>query len=146
MVKSLINRVALVTGGASGIGQATVHLFAREGAKVAIADLQVEEGQETVDQVKHAGGEDVIGPYFADKKTHLKENVKPLQAKEETIYVLNNSDAKDHVAKRIPNKQTKVVGNSLHRRSVELEYALTSPRWNRVAVVTSIRLSLWCTR
>jgi len=60
MAKSLINRVALVTGGASGIGQATVYLFAREGAKVAIADLQVEEGQETADQVKQAGGEAVF--------------------------------------------------------------------------------------
>ncbi len=64
-------------------------------------------------------GEDVIGPYLADKKTHLKENVKPLQAKEETIYVLNNSDAKDHVAKRFPNKKIKVVGNSLRPRSVK---------------------------
>ena len=49
-------------------------------------------------------GEDVIGPYLADKKTHLKEVVKPLQEKEETIYVLKNSDAEDHVAKRFPNK------------------------------------------
>jgi hypothetical protein len=32
-------------------------------------------------------GEDVIGPYLADKKSHLKEIVKPLQEKEETIYV-----------------------------------------------------------
>lgn len=63
-------------------------------------------------------GEDVIGPYLADKKTHLKENVKPLQAKEETIYVLKNSDAEDHVAKRFPSKQTKHVGNSLRPSSI----------------------------
>lgn len=64
-------------------------------------------------------GEDVIGPYLADKKTHLKEIVKPLQEKEETIYVLKNSDAEDHVAKRFPNKKTKQVGNSLRPRSVD---------------------------
>ncbi len=64
-------------------------------------------------------GEDVIGPYLADKKTHLKEIVKPLQQKDETIYVLKNSDAEDHVAKRFPSKKTKLVGNSLRPRSVD---------------------------
>lgn len=64
-------------------------------------------------------GEDVIGPYLADKKSHLKEIVKPLQQKQETIYVMKNSDAQDHVAKRFPNKTTKQVGNSLRPRSVD---------------------------
>jgi NAD-dependent dihydropyrimidine dehydrogenase PreA subunit len=63
-------------------------------------------------------GEDVIGPYLADRKSHLKEVVKPLQDKEETVYVLKNSDAEDHVAKRFPNKKTKHVGNSLRPNSV----------------------------
>ncbi|MEO2047603.1 MAG: 4Fe-4S binding protein [Pirellulales bacterium] len=64
-------------------------------------------------------GEEVIGPYLADNKTHLREIVKPLQEKEETIYVLKNSDAEDHVAKRFPNKRTRQVGNSLRARSVD---------------------------
>lgn len=63
-------------------------------------------------------GEDVIGPYLADKKGHLKEIVKPLQEKKETIYVLKNSDAADHVAKRFPTKRAKLVGNSLRPRTV----------------------------
>ncbi len=63
-------------------------------------------------------GEDVIGPYLADKKSHLKEVVKPLQEKEETVYVLKNSDAENHVAKRFPNKRTKHVGNSLRPNSI----------------------------
>src|SRR3954452_16099235 len=45
-------------------------------------------------------GEDVIGPFLIDRKTHLKEIVRPLQEKEETIYVTRNSDAEHHVAKR----------------------------------------------
>ncbi len=63
-------------------------------------------------------GEDVIGPFLADKTTHLKEIVKPLQEKQETIYILKNSDAEEHVAKRFPNKQTKHVGNSLRPSSI----------------------------
>jgi Fe-S-cluster-containing hydrogenase component 2 len=64
-------------------------------------------------------GEDVIGPYLTDKKAHLDENVKPLQTKAETIYVLRNSDAEDHVARRFPNKRTKQVGNSLRPRTID---------------------------
>lgn len=63
-------------------------------------------------------GEDVIGRYLADKKTHLKEIVKPLQEKEETLYVLRNSDAEDYAARRFPHKQTKYVGNSLRPSSI----------------------------
>jgi len=63
-------------------------------------------------------GEDVIGPFLDDKKTYLKENVKPLQEKTETVYVLRNSEAEDHVAKRFPNKRAKHVGNSLRPRTV----------------------------
>lgn len=64
-------------------------------------------------------GEDVIGPYLTDKKTHLKEVVKPLQEKEETLYVLRNSDAEDHAAKRFPRKRIKHVGNSLRPTSIK---------------------------
>jgi hypothetical protein len=65
-------------------------------------------------------GEDVIGPFLADRKAHLKEIVRPLQEKEETIYVTKNSDAEDHVAKRFPNKKIKHVGNSLRPNTIEV--------------------------
>ena len=65
-------------------------------------------------------GEDVIGPFLADRKAHLKEIVRPLQEKEETIYVTKNSDAEDHVAKRFPHKKIKHVGNSLRPNTIEV--------------------------
>lgn len=64
-------------------------------------------------------GEDVIGPYLADKKQHLNEVVKPLKEKEETVFVLKNSDAEDHVAKRFPKKTTRHVGNTLRSKSID---------------------------
>src|SRR2546430_1528221 len=64
-------------------------------------------------------GEDVIGPYLADKQTHLKENVRPHQEKAETVFVLKNSDAEEHVAKRFPHKRIKHVGNSLRPRNID---------------------------
>jgi Fe-S-cluster-containing hydrogenase component 2 len=65
-------------------------------------------------------GEDVIGPFLTDRKAHLKEIVKPLQEKAETIYVTRNSDAEDHVAKRFPHKKIKHVGNTLRPNTIEV--------------------------
>jgi NAD(P)-dependent dehydrogenase (short-subunit alcohol dehydrogenase family) len=53
----LQGRVALVTGGGSGIGRATALTFAREGAHVVVSDVAVEGGEETVGLVKAAGGD-----------------------------------------------------------------------------------------
>jgi NAD-dependent dihydropyrimidine dehydrogenase PreA subunit len=64
-------------------------------------------------------GEDVIGPYFTDKAGHLRDVVRPLQEKEETVYVVAGSDAEDHVARRFPLKTIKRVGNGLRPRSIQ---------------------------
>ena len=53
-------KIVLVTGAGSGIGRATALVFAREGAKVVVADIVVEGGQETVQQIEAAGGEAIF--------------------------------------------------------------------------------------
>lgn len=55
MAERLEGKVALVTGGGSGIGQATALIFAREGAKVVVADITVAGGEETVRQIQATG-------------------------------------------------------------------------------------------
>ena len=57
MVDRLKGKIALITGGGSGIGRAAAQLFSREGAKVFIADVNVEGGEETVRSISEAGGE-----------------------------------------------------------------------------------------
>ena len=57
MGKRFENKVAIITGGASGIGQSTALAFAAQGAKVVIADVQ--DGSETLSQVHKAGGEGI---------------------------------------------------------------------------------------
>jgi len=52
----LQGKIALVTGGGSGIGRATALRLAREGAKVMIADYNPEGGERTVRMIKEAGG------------------------------------------------------------------------------------------
>ena len=56
MPGTLNGKVALVTGGASGIGRATALTFAREGAKLIIADMNEDGGQQTVHMITENGG------------------------------------------------------------------------------------------
>jgi NAD(P)-dependent dehydrogenase (short-subunit alcohol dehydrogenase family) len=70
------NKVALMTGGGSGIGRATALLFAREGAKVLVADYNAEGGERTVKTIRDAGGmaifhtTDVSNPQDVDGLMH----------------------------------------------------------------------------
>jgi 3-oxoacyl-[acyl-carrier protein] reductase len=72
MEKLLKDRVAIVTGSGRGIGRAVALLFAQEGAKVMVSDLDAQPAQEVADQIQAAGGEcrvfagDVTEPSFAE--------------------------------------------------------------------------------
>ena len=59
-MKRFEGKVALITGGGSGIGRATAIGFASEGAKVVIDDINSEGGEETLRMIKSAGGEAIF--------------------------------------------------------------------------------------
>lgn len=56
-MEQFTDKVALVTGAASGIGRTSAQFYAREGAKVTVSDIDEIGGQETVRLIKQAGGE-----------------------------------------------------------------------------------------
>lgn len=59
-MKNLENKIALVTGGGSGIGKAIALLYASEGAKIVVSDVNETGGNETVSEIKAKGGDAIF--------------------------------------------------------------------------------------
>jgi NAD(P)-dependent dehydrogenase (short-subunit alcohol dehydrogenase family) len=82
----LTEKVALITGGASGIGRATCLLFAKEGAKVVVVDLKLEAAEKTASEIRDMGG-DARG--FAADVSKAKDAEAMVKFAEETYGKLN---------------------------------------------------------
>jgi len=72
----LERKVAIVTGSGSGIGKASAILFAKEGAKVVVADWSEEWGEETVSAIKADGGEAIFVKTDVSSEEAIKNMIK----------------------------------------------------------------------
>lgn len=86
----LQNRVALIYGGTSGLGEATAKLYAKEGAKVAIAGRSADKGNEIVDAIKQDGGEATFVEVDLMDTDQIKQSVQDTIDAFGTIDILYN--------------------------------------------------------
>lgn len=87
----LQGKVALITGAAHGMGEATARLFAREGAKLIVADLLEHEGKAVADSINAAGGEAMFVALDVSQEAHWIAAVRAAIARFHRIDVLVNN-------------------------------------------------------
>ncbi|HEY1101036.1 MAG TPA: glucose 1-dehydrogenase [Myxococcota bacterium] len=90
-MKRLDKRVALVTGGASGIGKATAKRLASEGARVVITDIQTGLGEAAVKEIKDAGGEAVFVQHDVTSESEWSQAIEKTVAAFGSLDILVNN-------------------------------------------------------
>lgn len=91
MAGLLADRVAFITGAGTGIGRATAEIFAREGARVAIAEINAATGEETAQRVTAAGGEAIAIPCDVREEDSLRAAFRQTVQHFGGLHVLHNN-------------------------------------------------------
>jgi len=88
---SLKGKVALITGGAQGIGKAIAKRLAEEGASVVIADVKPDLASNTVEEIKNSGGSAVAFQADVSDSTQVEELLKKIMERFSTLDILINN-------------------------------------------------------
>lgn len=91
MTGKLAHQVAIVTGGNSGIGKATAHLFASEGATVALLARREKEGHEVEEEIKSKGGEALFIRCDVSEREQVEAATQKVMSSFERVDVLFNN-------------------------------------------------------
>lgn len=87
----LDGRVALITGASGGIGEGDARLFAKEGAKVVVADIKEAEGNKVVGDIKKEGGEAIFLKLDVSKESDWKKVIDEVIKKYDKLNILVNN-------------------------------------------------------
>ena len=92
MTRCMEDKVALVTGGSSGMGRASALAFARQGAKVIVADVDIKGGEDTVRMIEEFGGQAIFVKTDVSRSAEVEALVnKAVQTYGRLDYAHNNA-------------------------------------------------------
>jgi len=90
--RSIKQKVTLITGAGSGMGKATAEVFAAEGAKVVVTDVNSENAQKVSDQINSDGGESLAMSLDVTNESQIKECVsKSIESFGQIDHLINNA-------------------------------------------------------
>ena len=95
--KRLEGQIAWISGGASGMGEATAQLFAEEGAKVAVVDIQTERGQKLVEGITANGGEAIFHECDVAQEDAVRQSIEKTVAHFGGLQIIVNCAGVVHV-------------------------------------------------
>ena len=96
-IMRLAEQVALITGGASGIGRETAKIFVREGAKVVVVDVNDAAGEETVAELRELGGKAVYVHADVSKAADAENMVRVAEVTFGKLTILFNNAGISHI-------------------------------------------------
>ena len=103
--KRLEGQIAWITGAASGIGEGTAELFAQEGARVALIDVQGERGRQVAERIRAGGGQVLFIEADLSREEEVRRSLEQtarhfggLQAIINIAGVVNVPDVRDYAA------------------------------------------------
>jgi NAD(P)-dependent dehydrogenase (short-subunit alcohol dehydrogenase family) len=141
MPQKLAGQVAWIGGGASGIGAAVAGLFAEEGARVAVADVQTALGEELVRQIGRAGGQAIFTPCDVAQEAEVAASIEQTVEQFAGLQIVVNCAGVVHVAtldNYSSDEWDQLMGVNVKSIFLAVKHALPELRKNARSYVVNI--------
>ena len=139
--KRLNGQVAWISGGASGMGEATAELFATEGARVAVVDIQVERGNQVVERIVNQGGQAIFLACNVAQEEQVRDSIEQTVAHFGGLHIIVNCAGIVHVAplhEYSEDEWDDLMGVNLKSIFFSLKHGLAHLRQNQRSYIVNI--------
>jgi NAD(P)-dependent dehydrogenase (short-subunit alcohol dehydrogenase family) len=139
--KRLEGQVAWISGGSSGIGQATAELFAAEGAKVALVDIKVDRGQQVVGKILNHGRQAIYLEADVSKSSQVAQSIEETVKQFGGLQIIVNCAGVVHVGplhEYSEQEWDQLMGVNLKYIFFSLKYGLEHLRRNKRSYLINI--------